>query len=69
MMQVEISFDDPGLPVVDAIRAGGGDESTVSRLGRFRAGGVMVEPAKTTGASRTVFSPNNLTHEIFKLLF
>lgn len=35
------------------LRAGGGDESTVSRLGRFRAGGVMVVPAKTTGASRT----------------
>lgn len=44
--------DGPGLPGA-AVRAGGGDESTVSRLGRFKAGGVMVVPAKTTGASRT----------------
>ncbi|KAH0560349.1 hypothetical protein KQX54_003753 [Cotesia glomerata] len=62
MMQ-DKSLDDPaGLPpqvepaVATVIRgAGGGDESTVSRLGRFRAGGVMVVPAtKTTGASRTL---------------
>lgn len=45
--------DGPGLPGAAAVRAGGGDESTVSRLGRFSAGGVMVVPAKTTGASRT----------------
>lgn len=68
-MQDGISFDEPGLPVVDAIRAGGGDESTVSRLGRFRAGGVMIEPAKTTGASRTVFPPNKRIHEIFKIFY
>jgi len=45
-------LDGPGLPGA-AVRAGGGDESTVSRLGRFKAGGVMVVLAKTTGASRT----------------
>lgn len=51
MMQASLP-DGPGLPGA-AVRAGGGDESTVSRLGRFKAGGVMVVPAKTTGASRT----------------
>lgn len=51
MMQASLA-DGPGLPGA-AVRAGGGDESTVSRLGRFKAGGVMVVPAKTTGASRT----------------
>lgn len=54
-----MSVDDP---IVDAMRAGGGDESTVSRLGRFRAGGVMVIPAKTTGASRTVVQVENQLH-------
>ncbi|EFN71192.1 hypothetical protein EAG_12789 [Camponotus floridanus] len=52
MMQASLP-DGPGLPGA-AVRAGGGDESTVSRLGRFKAGGVMVVPAKTTGASRTL---------------
>lgn len=51
MMQASL-LDGPGFPGA-AVRAGGGDESTVSRLGRFKAGGVMVVPAKTTGASRT----------------
>jgi len=51
MMQASL-LDGPGLPGA-AVRAGGGDESTVSRLGRFKAGGVMVVLAKTTGASRT----------------
>lgn len=54
MMQAR-SLDVPGFPVW-ALRAGGGDESTVSRLGRFSAGGVMVVPAKTTGASRMTSS-------------
>ena len=64
------SLDVPGLPVDDdateddAMRAGGGDESTVSRLGRFRAGGVMVVPAKTTGASTIVISTSNFLNPL-----
>lgn len=65
MMQARSFVDDPGLPVA-AIRAGGGDESTVSRLGRFRAGGVMVVPAKTTGASRIVVAPQTSSSPTLK---